>query len=117
VLQCVAVFCSVLQRVAVCRVAVCCRAAVFALASSEFTVCCSVLQCVAVCCRVLQCVAVCHSVLPCVIECCSVLLCVAVRYLPLCWRNAALTLASSEDTVCCRVLQCVIVCCGVVSVC
>ena len=38
------VYCSVLQRVAVC---------------------CSVLQCVAVCCSVLQCVAVCCSVLQC----------------------------------------------------
>jgi len=50
-----AVYCSVLQFVAVC--------------CSVYAVCCSVLQCVAVCCSVLQCVAV----------CCSVLQCVAVR--------------------------------------
>ena len=35
-----------------------------------YTVCCSVLQCVAVCCSVLQCVAVCCSVLQCVAVCC-----------------------------------------------
>jgi len=45
VVQCVALFCSVLQCVAVCRMQC---AALF----------CSVLQCVAVCCSVLQCVAV-----------------------------------------------------------
>jgi len=50
VLQCVAVCCSVLQRVAV-------------RCSNGYTVCCSVLQCVAVCCSVLQYVAVCCSVL------------------------------------------------------
>jgi len=54
---CVAVCCSVLQRVAVC---------------------CSVLQCVAVCCSVLQCVAVCCSVLQCVAVCCRVTQSVAV---------------------------------------
>ena len=43
--QCVAVCCSVLQRV---------------------VVCCSVLQCVAVCCSVLQRVVVCCSVLQCI---------------------------------------------------
>jgi len=45
VLQCVTVYCSVLQRVAVCR--------------SVLKVCCSVLQCMAVSCSVLQRVAVC----------------------------------------------------------
>ena len=49
VLQCVAVCCSVLQRVDI-------------LKSQCIAVCCSVLQCVAVCYSVLQCVAVCrHS--------------------------------------------------------
>ena len=51
-LQCVAVCCSVLQRV---------------------VVCCSVLQCVEVCCSVLQRVVVCYSLLQCVAVCCSVL--------------------------------------------
>ena len=50
VLQCVAVCCSILQGVAVC---------------------CSVLQCVAGCCSVLQCNAVCGRVLQCVAVCCT----------------------------------------------
>jgi len=67
VLQCVAVYCSVLQRIAVCCSVLQCAA-----------VYCSVLQCIAVCCSVLQCVAVWCSVLQCVVACCSVLQCVAV---------------------------------------
>jgi len=54
VLQCVAVFCSVLQCAAVSG---------------------SVLQCVAVCCSVLQCVAVRDSVLQWAAVCCNVLQC------------------------------------------
>ena len=42
-----------------------------------FSVCYSVIHCVAVCYSVLQCVAVCCSVLQCVAACCSVLQCVA----------------------------------------
>ena len=67
VLQCVAVFGSVLQYL-----------------NDEnggdafIAVCCSVLQCVASCRSVLQCVVVCCSVLQCVAVCCSVLQCVAV---------------------------------------
>jgi len=65
-----AVYCCVLQRVAVCRSALQCVAE-----------CCGVVQFVAVCCQcvagVLRCVAVCCSVLPvccqCVAVCCSVL--------------------------------------------
>jgi len=62
--QCGAVWCSVVQCVAVCR-------SWCALGTSAG--CCSVLQCVAVCCSVLQCVAVCCSVLQCVAVCSSVL--------------------------------------------
>jgi len=64
VLQCVAVGCSVLQRVAVCCSMLQCVA-----------VCCSVLHRVAVCCGVLQSVAVCSSVTQCFAVCCSVLQC------------------------------------------
>jgi len=93
-----------------------------------FSVCCSVLQCVAgrpfqtlqcvaVCCSVLQCfagrpsqtlqcVAVCCSVLQCVAVCCSVLQCVAGRPSP--------TLQCVA--VCCAVLRCVALCCNVSSV-
>jgi len=60
--MCVAVCCSVLQRVAACCSVLQCAA-----------VCCSVLQCVAVCCNLLQCAAVCCCVLQCVTVCCSAL--------------------------------------------
>jgi len=84
VLQCVAVCCSVLQRVDThlnfirkfacwpafrdsfvlsclfCLVALCCSMVQYVTVKS------SVLQCGAVCCSVLQCVAVCCSVLQCV---------------------------------------------------
>ena len=83
---CVAVCCSVLQRVAVCCSVLQCVAAF-----------CNVLQCVAVCCSVLQCVtyewviesrhmyvlqcvAVCCSVLQCAAICCSVLHCVTYEW-------------------------------------
>ena len=99
VLQCVAVFCRVLQRVSVCfsvcvlhfdMCSVLRRGPNFGI--SAF-LCCSVLQCVALCCSALQekknlrcvaswpkflarcasqvqCVAVCGSILPCVAVCC-----------------------------------------------
>jgi len=71
---CVALCCSVLQRVAVwccvlLRVAACCSNLQWSFAFSTHSmppwvrVCCNVLQCVAVCCNVLQCVAMCCSVL------------------------------------------------------
>ena len=67
-LQCVAVCCSVLQRVAAC-----CRVPVSQCVVIVSNVVDSVLQCVqcaAVCCNVLQYVAVCGSVLQCVAVCC-----------------------------------------------
>jgi len=88
-LQCVAVFYSVLQHIAIARqttrlhsagcsalqcVVACCsflqRVAACCSALQRFSVCCSVLQCVAVCCSVLQCVAACCSILQCVAACC-----------------------------------------------
>jgi len=47
-------WCSVLQRVGVLQMSVCCSGL------QCVVVCCSVLQCVAVCCSVLQCVVVCY---------------------------------------------------------
>jgi len=67
VLQCGAVWCSVVQCGAVWCSVVQCGAAW-----------CSVVQCGAVWCSVLQCGAVCCSVLQCVAVCCSVVQCVAV---------------------------------------
>jgi len=114
---CVAVFCSVSQRVTVMRWR--------EQLTSEIlraVVCCSVLQCVAVCCSVLQGVAgccsvlqlaseilravVCCSVLQYVAVCCSVLSCVAV-----CCSSRL----KSRGHVCCRVLQYVAVYCSVLS--
>jgi len=69
VLKHVAVFCSLLQSVAIRAEHDDCDK------KSLYHVDCSVLQYVAVCCRVLQCVVVCCSVLQCVAEC-SVLQCV-----------------------------------------
>jgi len=63
VLQCVAVYCSVLQHVAVCCSMLQCVADTGQMHDIE-AVCCSVLQCVAMCCSVLRCVAVCCSVSP-----------------------------------------------------
>ena len=77
-LQCVVVWCSVLQYVVIEILAV-------VLFSSPISSVCGVLHCVskhllhgvvqcgAVCCGVLQCVAVCCSVLQCAALCCSVL--------------------------------------------
>ena len=73
VLQCVAVYCSVLRHITM-RYSKGLRHPTW---HSISAVCCSVLQCVAVCCSVLQCVAVCCNVLQCVAVCCSVLQCVA----------------------------------------
>jgi len=61
VLQCTAVFCSVLQRVAV---SYCGKPRVL-------TFCCS--QCVAACCNVLWCVAVCCIGIQCAVVCCSLI--------------------------------------------
>jgi len=90
------VFCSVLQRVAVCcSVKICqCTIRLFRLVFLQRGVCSSVLQCVAVCCNVLQCVEVCcivlyykavracfpakKCVLQCVAVCCSVLQCIVL---------------------------------------
>ena len=72
-LQCVAVHCSALQRVAVCYKCVGCALQVCGSELHGAALSCCVLQCVAVCCCVLQCVAVCCSVLQCVAVCCSVL--------------------------------------------
>ena len=75
VLQCVAVCCSELQCVAVC----CSEAEPKLIAPLgsplcySVAMCCHVLQCVAVCCHVLQCVAMRCHVLQCVAVCCSVL--------------------------------------------
>ena len=90
---CVAVCCSVLQRVAVCCSVLQCVAVCIPVCCSVY---CSmllcVLQCVAECCSILQSVAMCSRMLQCIAVCCSVLQCVAV---------------------CCSVLQCVAVCCSV----
>ena len=69
-LQCVAVYRSVLQRVLQCVLTHVRRLL-------DIT-CVAVLQSVAECCRVLQCVAVCCSVLQCVAVCCSMMQCDAV---------------------------------------
>ena len=75
-LQCIAVFCNVVQGDV--RVVALDATRSFQL-MHYVAVCCSVVQCVAVWCSVLQRVAVCSSVLQCVAVCCIVLLqCVAV---------------------------------------
>jgi len=93
-----------LQCVAVCR--------------SLFTVCCSVLQCVAANCCMLQRVVLCCSMVQCVAVRCSALQCVAVRCSVLqchyecgmtavwCDKNRGIYLLQCV-AVCCRVLQCV----------
>jgi len=88
VLQRVASWCSMLQRAADNLVHI--RSVCVAVRCSVLQRVCSLLQCVASCCSmlqtinwytsiscVLQCLAVCCSVLQCVAVCCSVLLCVA----------------------------------------
>jgi len=84
VLQCDAVYDSVLQRVAMCIAHLSDgtvdvkmrdeeiqgkRYSIHISALQYIPACCSVLQCVAVCCSVLQCVAVCCHVLQCVAAC------------------------------------------------
>jgi len=81
VFWCVAVYCNVLLRVAVCHTFFCFAleflvmqgVAAWRRALHGVAVRCSVLQCVAVCCSVLQCVAVWCSVLQCVSVCCGTL--------------------------------------------
>ena len=68
VLQCVAVCCSVLHRVAAVYKCVSFGTPREHALEVSVAVCISTLQCVAVCCSVLQCVAVCCSVLQCVGE-------------------------------------------------
>jgi len=65
ILQCVTVYCSVLQCVA--------DEYMFDYMCMHIAVYCSVLQCIAVCCSVLQRVAVCCSVSQCAAACFSVL--------------------------------------------
>ena len=55
-LQCVVVYCSVLQCVAVCRSDMDVYSSYVLECSTGVAVCCSLLQFVAVCCSVLQCV-------------------------------------------------------------
>ena len=88
VLQCVAMCCSVLQCAAVCCSVLQCVIVYCSAAFGCFFLACRTLQCVAVCCSMLQYVAVCCSMLQCVVARCSVLQCVAV---------------------CCSVLQCITV--------
>jgi len=75
-LQCVAVCCSVLQSVAVCRImwrciAVCCSVLQLLYETALRELYIYMLQCVAVCCNALQCVAVGCSALQCAAVCCS----------------------------------------------
>ena len=106
-LQCVAVCCTALQRVAVrcsvlavnCSVlAVCCVKSVTEAGLEGAAECCSVMQCVAVCCSVLHYVSLCGTVLHCVG---SVLHCVgSVLHCVVLHRNVL--------AVCCSMLQCVV---------
>jgi len=113
VLQCVAVWCSVLQ----------CHPTAKDASGYSFGVCCSVLQCVAVCYSVLQCGAVRCSVtlqlrtsadmaLVCVAVHRSVLQCVAVWCSVLQCQPTAKNICGYGFGVCCSVLQCVAVCCS-----
>ena len=77
-LQCVAVCCSVAQKVNSELQITSTIWPIYTYLLQCVAVCCSVLQCVAVCCSAMQCVAVCCSVMQCVAVCCSVLQCVAV---------------------------------------
>jgi len=97
--KCVAVCCSVLQRVAVCCSAWQCQtpdASHSCLQTQQSAVSCSVLQCVAVCCSVLQCMAVSDA-----------------RRLTLLPANTAISSELQCVAVCCSVMQCVAVCCSV----
>ena len=71
--------------------------------STSWTLCCSVLQCVAVCCSVLQCVAVCAAQRPELGSCLSIKACIATQCLELFLKESCRTL----------VLQCVAACCSV----
>ena len=114
-LQCIAVCCSVLQRVAVYRSPLIAWsipkatpfAAVYCSVLQYLAVLSNALQCVAVGCSGLQCVAVCCSVLQCVAVCCSVSLIDNFVFDPK--RHRLLQCVA----VCCSVLQCVAVCCSV----
>jgi len=114
VLQYGAVWCSVLQCVAVCysvvpHVAVHIFIALVCSWRNCVSDCC-VLQCAAVCCSVAvfcsmwQCVAVCCSVLQCVAVCCSAYL---HRF------SLFLEELCQCDTVCCSELRCAVVCSSV----
>jgi len=135
VLQCVAVFCSVLRYVAACQcVAVCHPGSEYhSLVQLEIryvAVCCGVLKYVEVCCSVstrvavpfvgatwhqvccsvLQYVAVRCSVLQCVAVCCSTLQCVAVCLLESEYHS--LVQLNTLVEACCSVLQWHAVCCN-----
>ena len=117
-LQCVAMRCSVLQRVVnfvsaprANGIWICVFVAVF----------CNVLQCVAVCCSALPCVAVGCSALQCVAVRCSVLQCVVLLQCEFVIQLIAfegqffeVQCVAVYFAVCCSVLQCAAVCCSVV---
>jgi len=109
--MCVAVCCSVLQRVAVCCSVWCVTVYVYI---PQFT-CWSTalkmpprvaLQCVAVCCSVLQCFPVCCSVW--CVWCLTAYICMP----QFTWRSSIFKMPP-RVAVCCSVLQCVAVCCSV----
>jgi len=127
-LQCVAVCCSVLQSVEVCRVP--CNVPQYVagiLVSRRMLQCVavrysaqylrdtykfdgSVLQCVAVCCSVLQSVATCYSALQRAVACrvlqCSVVRCFVLQYVAVRCRMLQCAVLF------CSVLHCVAVCCS-----
>jgi len=102
--ECVAVFCSALQSVAMFYSALWCVEVNRALSPARL-VRCSVVQCVPMCCSVFKCVAMCSNVLQCVVQRClqdecfavfCVLQCVAVNHV-----------SSLARLVRCSELQCV----------
>jgi len=114
--SCVAVWCSVLQRVAVCMCAASTNSVSWAarnLVMQCGAMCCSVVQCVVLSCTVLQCGAVCCSVVQCGAVCCGELQCVCVlfpRTLYLRWRRNPVL---QHVAACCSELQCSVVWCSV----
>ena len=103
VLQCVAVFCSVLQRDAVCCSGLQCAAALTNIMRA-FTQC-NVLQY-----NELQCVAVCCSVQQCVPSCCNMLQHSQTLYV---FAHCVMCCSMFQYVVvCCSVWQCVAVCCS-----
>ena len=90
--QCVTVWCSVLQYVAV-----------IMAGNSSNTVCCIALQCVAVHCSVVQCITV----------CCSMLQCVAASHMFTFFRQFAQGLRCIYQYIRECVLHCVAACCSV----